>query len=519
LWVPGAAHIQVVEATGGDAFNLPVQSAAVVRRYDLAKDGLRRLLVRGQVSGRQSRQLYYLQDHTGGVFVQTEQPVDLAVGATVEAVGLPLPGSAGVGNLHHAMARALATSRALKVAPRQAGAAQLTQPECEAQLVSLRGELVSQTMSTQAVQLVMTADQITFSAALESAQPERRLPRFRPGTVLELTGFCPARNDPRGAFGQVHLWLRSPADVMVVAEQPWFTTPWARSALAGAGLVFLLGCAWVFTLRRQVQAQTRRLQVQHAREAALERQILQTQRLESLGVLAGGIAHDFNNLLTTILGNLTLAREDVPPATATREMLEEAERAAQRAAHLVRQMMAYAGKSLFKLQRLDLRQAIEEMRPVLPLSVSARAELRFELAPDLPMIEADPVQLRQMLTSLVTNASEALGDQGGRVLIAAGLQTCERAYLATCWLAEASPEGPYVFMQVADTGCGIAAEDLSRVFDPFFSTKFTGRGLGLPAVLGMVRNHKGVIHVRSQPGQGATFTILFPVPPPSASQA
>jgi PAS domain S-box-containing protein len=242
----------------------------------------------------------------------------------------------------------------------------------------------------------------------------------------------------------------------------------------------------------------------------LERQIQQAQKLESLGVLAGGIAHDFNNLLTAILGNVSLALVDMNTAAPGRPELMEIEIAARRAADLAKQMLAYSGKGRFMLQKLDLREVVEEMLHMLQVSISKKAVMRFNFADNLPAIEADPTQVRQIIMNLVINASEAIGDRSGVIAITTGVMDCDRAYLMNTFVAEDLPEGMYSYVEVADTGCGIAKDNLIKIFDPFFTTKFTGRGLGLAAVMGIVHSHKGAIKVYSELRKGTTIKVLFP---------
>ena len=240
-------------------------------------------------------------------------------------------------------------------------------------------------------------------------------------------------------------------------------------------------------------------------------QIQQTQKLESLGVLAGGIAHDFNNLLMAVLGHADLALDALPLASEARDDLAEIRRAAQRATELCKQMLAYSGKGRFVIQPVEIQRVIEEMLHMLRVSMSKNAILKLNFAPNLPPIEADASQLRQVVMNLVVNASEAIGDRSGVITISTGAMDCDRAYLSEAWLDEQLPEGMYVFIEVADTGAGMDAETRARIFDPFFTTKFTGRGLGLAAVLGIVRGHRGAIKVYSELGRGSTLKVLFPV--------
>ncbi len=241
-----------------------------------------------------------------------------------------------------------------------------------------------------------------------------------------------------------------------------------------------------------------------------EARVRETQKLESLGVLAGGIAHDFNNLLTGILGNASLAKLDLAADTPPYNCVEEIEKASLRAAELCRQMLAYSGKGRFVVQLLDLSELITEAGPLLELSTTKKAKLRFFLNKHLPLIQADVNQLRQVVINLVSNAAESIGDKDGLIRITTGAMRATREYLHHTHLSPDLPEGNYVFVEVSDNGAGMPPEILQRIFEPFYTTKFTGRGLGLSAVLGIVRGHNGAIKVESEPGKGASFLVLFP---------
>ena len=235
-----------------------------------------------------------------------------------------------------------------------------------------------------------------------------------------------------------------------------------------------------------------------------------TQRLESLGVLAGGIAHDFNNLLAAILGNAELAQLELPADSPVRENLENVVESAQRASQLVGQMLVYSGRGRYSIQMLDLNQIVRDLERGLPSPLPSRIALRIELGPTVPHVQGDAGQIRAMLLHLVTNAVEAMGDREGTVRIATGMRDCDRAFLQSTLLDDDLAEGNYAFIEVADTGCGIALEAQHKIFDPFFSTKFAGRGLGLPAVLGVIRAHAGAIRFTSALGEGSTFQLLLP---------
>ncbi len=242
----------------------------------------------------------------------------------------------------------------------------------------------------------------------------------------------------------------------------------------------------------------------------LEAQVQHAQKLESLGVLAGGIAHDFNNLLMAILGNIDLALGELSPVSPVRDNLLEVEAVARRAADLCRQMLAYSGKGKLVIEPIDLNELVVEMGHMLEVSISKKAVLRHSLAEHLPAIEADATQLRQVIMNLVINASEAIGDRSGVIAITTGALDCDAAYLVGTLAERQLPEGRYVFLEVADSGVGMDRATLAKIFDPFFTTKVSGRGLGLAAVMGIVRGHRGAVKVYSEPGKGTTFKVFFP---------
>ena len=243
-----------------------------------------------------------------------------------------------------------------------------------------------------------------------------------------------------------------------------------------------------------------------------EEALRQSQKLESLGLLAGGVAHDFNNLLVAMLGQTTLAQSRLAPDHPARENLEKALKATERAADLTRQMLAYSGRGHFQVRPVQLNTVIEENLHLLRVAVSKRVRLASELTPDLPPIDADVGQLQQVVMNLITNAAEAIGDREGTVVVVTGLRTVGPSD-AHLWRHTGEPLSPgsYVSLEVRDDGGGMEAATLERVFDPFFTTKFTGRGLGLAAVLGIVRGHKGGLSVESEVGRGTVFRLLFPV--------
>ena len=244
----------------------------------------------------------------------------------------------------------------------------------------------------------------------------------------------------------------------------------------------------------------------------LEAHMQHSQKLESLGVLAGGIAHDFNNLLTGILGSASLAAMKLPKDSPAAEQLQRIFDAAEKAAALTNQMLAYAGKGQFVMGPLDVNSAVQEVVPLLRTSIAKKTRLELSFAENLPTVETDKTQLQQVAMNLITNASEALEGADGEVTVRTGV------------IKAAEPRGggkdsleTEVFLEISDNGKGMDDETKRKIFDPFFTTKFTGRGLGLAAVQGIVRAHHGRIRVSTTPQQGTKFTVLFPASkgPPS----
>ncbi|MBJ6748639.1 ATP-binding protein [Geomonas anaerohicana] len=242
----------------------------------------------------------------------------------------------------------------------------------------------------------------------------------------------------------------------------------------------------------------------------LERQLLHTQKLESLGVLAGGIAHDFNNLLMAIGGNVELVRHVLEPDSPAIKYLENAHQATKRAGDLTRQMLAYSGKGGYSVKLVDLNRLVGENVDLMKASLRKGATFAVQLQPGLPLLEADPGQMQQVIVNLVTNAIEAAGE-GGAITVATGLADYGVAQLAHSRLEQKPQPGRFLSVEVADDGCGMDQATRERMFDPFFSTKFTGRGLGLSAVQGIVRGHGGAIFVHSEPGGGTRVQVLFPL--------
>lgn len=242
----------------------------------------------------------------------------------------------------------------------------------------------------------------------------------------------------------------------------------------------------------------------------LEAQLQYAQKLESLGILAGGIAHDFNNLLTVMLGHAELIKAQMSPDSSLYDNVQRIIRSSHRAAGLCQQMLAYAGKGKLVTKPCPLNTMLTDIREFLEVSVSKYVHLKYRPSSGSPVIDGDADQLHQVVINLVTNASEAIGDQEGTVAISTGAMQCDEEYLRNTYVDDELPEGQYAYIEIADNGSGMDEADRQVLFDPFYTTKFLGRGLGLAAVLGIVRSHRGAITIDSEPKKGSTIRVLFP---------
>lgn len=235
----------------------------------------------------------------------------------------------------------------------------------------------------------------------------------------------------------------------------------------------------------------------------------QAQKLESLGVLASGVAHDFNNLLTVVAGNVTLIRASLPREHEVNSLLSQVESAVFKAAELTRQMLAYGGKGAFVVEPIDLKRTVNEIAELLRVSIPRRVQVNHDLAA-VPPVLADRAQLQQVVMNLVTNAAEAIGDAEGAITIRTGAVTLDDATISRDFRGQELAPTRYARLEVTDSGHGMTPEVLSRIFDPFYTTKSAGRGLGLSALRGIVRSHHGGLRIRSEPGRGTTFEVFFP---------
>ena len=272
-------------------------------------------------------------------------------------------------------------------------------------------------------------------------------------------------------------------------------------------LVFVAAAEFSALFVAGLVAERRRAELDRER---IERVLARSEKLESLGALAGGIAHDFNNLLVAILGNVDLVLMDTDPSSSQYDALEQSVRASERAAELCRQLLAYAGQGPFEHAVVSLTPLVREMTTLAKLAIPKGTPVEYELAPGLLPIRADTSQIRRVVLNLFTNAGEAIGPGPGRIIVRTR-DVPDSAALdpAAPWFLPV-PEGPLAVLEIEDTGEGIEADHIERVFEPVFTTRGAGRGLGLASVLGIVRSHGGAIQVWSRRGEGTRFTLVFP---------
>jgi PAS domain S-box-containing protein len=340
--------------------------------------------------------------------------------------------------------------------------------------------------------------------------------------VERLTGYTAEELDAIGWMGRLHpedrermleaagvlreggVWNLECRLLARSGEVKWLELHLRAVERAADGSLRLVGAVRDISERRRAEDQRR----------ALELRVQESQRLESLGELAGGIAHDFNNVISIVLGNATLALQDLPADARARTRLERIRAAGEYATQLTEQVLTYAGRSRPKLVALDLSRVVAEVEDL--LAASARpCPLELDLAEGLPAIEGDQTQIRQVLMNLVTNARDASPATGAPIRVRTRGLRAERAWLEASLGNGTLPEGEYVALEVSDHGAGMDATTRARIFEPFFTTRTTGRGLGLAVVLGIVRGHGGAIHLETAPGEGSTFRVVLP---PSAAR-
>jgi signal transduction histidine kinase len=264
-------------------------------------------------------------------------------------------------------------------------------------------------------------------------------------------------------------------------------------------------------LKAELEAKNARLVREIAGRKRAEKEALRMQKLDSLRILAGGIAHDLNNIMVAVEANAGLALKAVGSDSPASDYLIGIEKASEKVVAFSKQIRSFTGKAETEKEPVQLNEVIKDTVALLLASISNKADLECSLPDDLPIIIANPQNMQQVVMNLIINASDALGKDHGTIKVSTGKICADRGYLDSL-NPTGLPEGDYIYFEVSDTGCGMSLETRRRIFEPFYTTKFTGRGLGLSAVLRIVSVHGGAIGLESKEGQGTTFRVLLPLP-------
>jgi signal transduction histidine kinase/CheY-like chemotaxis protein len=509
LWVPSSSsdYIQVEQAALLDPFSVPERSIASLRRFSTLQVINRRVRISGVVLLQIPGRYLYVQEGTDSLQVLSRDTAPLDPGTQVEVVGFPgREGSRLV--LREAVYRRRAGGG--EPPPAALDTPEAVQEDLDGHLVRVAGVLLDITNRDKEIRLLIQAGKAMFEAVMDHGDPGGGQSQWVLGSRLAVTGVYEIQFDEYRHPRAFQVQLRSSRDVQVLSRPSWWTLRSALTAMGGFALCTALGIGWVLTLRRRVRRQTEQIRAQLEKEARLEAELQHSAKLESLGVLAGGIAHDFNNLLTVIMGNLTLAKLDTADSSVMGGWLREAEHGVLRARDLTLQLLTFAKGGDPVRKAVMLSDIVQEAAEFTLHGSKVRCE--FDIAADLWPAEVDKGQIGQVMQNIVLNATEAMPD-GGVIHVALRNTIVE---------ANAVPDlaaGHYLKLTVADTGQGINPAHLSRIFDPYFSTKPNGSGLGLATVYSIVKRHLGRIEVQSETGRGTTFSIWLPAAqkPPSAA--
>ncbi|MFT3828808.1 MAG: ATP-binding protein [Opitutaceae bacterium] len=497
LWLPDAAAIQITEPALPDPFARPLRPLESLGRYGSIETDAARIRVRGLVAHHDPGESLCLLEGGAPLLVLARDPAPLAPGTQIEAVGF----------LGH-QGRRLALREALvrKIGegtlplPREIPTAEWTRPAHIGQIVRLDGMLISTADAGSRTRLTIQSGNTLAEAYLRGAVT------WPIGSSLRLTGVHDLQYDAAGRASLPRLNLRSSDDVVVLRRPPWFTRGRMLVMAAALAMSAVLIGLWGVALRRRVRQQTGQIRRQLEREAHLERELQRTSRLEALGLLAGGIAHDFNNLLTVVMGNLSLLRDTPKLDDDALFCLDQAEKAVGRSRDLTMQLLTFAKGGNPIRTAVPLAEVVQEATRF-ALHGSTVSPV-FRIAPELWPAEVDKGQISQVVQNIVINAVQAM-PQGGRV----DLALINESIPAGHPILEA---GRYVRLTISDTGPGISAEALPRIFDPYFTTKKSGHGIGLATVHSIVKKHQGHVTVASKLGAGTTFRIWLPAAPGAA---
>ncbi len=499
LWVPSPQYLEIEEAEPADLFTVAARSIASLRQFNSIQAANRRVRVTGVVVQFTPGHVLHIQEGTEAVMALSAGTAPLVPGDRVEVVGFP----GREGNrviLREAVYRRVAGGA--EPVPVEISKPNAGNFDLDGQLVHIEATLLDLGAQERGTRLIMQKDGTVFEALLD-AEKNAAPDDWVPGSRLGLTGVYQVQFDENKRPHSVQLQLRSVQDVRVLQHPSWWT---GRHLLAVTGVLFIcvvLGLAWVSALRRQVRRQTVqiRAQIEIEKAARLDAALVRASKLESLGLLAGGIAHDFNNLLTVIMGNLSLVRLIQRLDPESTRCLQEGERAAQRARDLTQQLLTFAKGGAPIREAVVLADVVREAAEFGLHGSKVRGE--FILPSGLWAADVDKGQIMQVVHNIVINAIQAMPD-GGVMQVELG-----NAEVAPGVVPALAP-GRYLKLVISDSGVGIPPESLPRIFEPYFTTKKQGSGLGLATVYSIIKKHGGHIEAASSLGQGSTFSIWLP---------
>ena len=494
LWVRAPEDIQIEEAAPGDLFALPTRSLAELGRFGAPQSSPHRVRLSGSVLAQLPGRWVQIQDGDISLRVLARDPAPFAPGECIDAVGY-LDRKGGRLVLREAVCRASGTGKSPRPLTFSGNAAEA--PELDGRLVTTEGRLLNTVRAGSETRMNLLASGGIVAVVAECPVAEG----FALNSEVSIRGLMDLVFDEQGQPAGFRVRPRTTADVALLSSPSWFTARRLLGIAAALGLGIGLALLWVAALRRRVKKQTDQIREQMQRESHLEAELQRATRLEALGLLAGGIAHDFNNLLTVIIGNLSMASLGNPLDSGTSAHISTASRATLRARDLTQQLLTFAKGGSPVRTALSLTDLVEEVADFVLRGTGIDCD--FSHATDLWPAHADKAQISQVVQNLVINAIQAMPD-GGHIRIELRNET-----IGTTASRILAP-GRYLKMAISDTGTGIPPEVLPRIFDPYFTTKKTGNGIGLATVFSIVRKHGGHITVESTLGVGTTFILHLP---------
>jgi signal transduction histidine kinase/CheY-like chemotaxis protein len=508
LQTPSVEQMDILRPHPGDTFASSPRLIHSLLEYQPEGFPRHRVKVEGRVIYQGMEGLLYVADDSGGIRIEGAGSNAAPLGSSVQVLGF-LSQDHNQPVLEHAQIKPAAARSETK--PRPSVAETVLSGEHDGQLISVEGYLVQRRSTSGDHLFFLDSGRQKFTAVLEHPQAVAGWEDLREGALLKLTGVCEIQWSQRfvpPAPEAFRLLLRTPADVQVIRHAPWWTLGRAMRILGGLLALVLLAAVWVTALRRRVQIQTTMLRKQMEHREALEAQLRQSQKLESVGRLAGGIAHDFNNLLTVINGYANLLINDLAGNRQALESVKEIKKAGENAGQLTRQLLAFSRKQILQPVVLNLNTLVADMEVMLRRLIGEDIELITNLETAPSRVRVDAGQLTQVMMNLAANARDAM-PKGGKLTVE--IRNVELDAKAVELHPEVLP-GPYVLLAVSDTGSGMDEETRAHLFEPFFTTKDVGKGtgLGLATIFGIVKQSGGHIWVDSEPGRGTTFKIHLP---------